>query len=300
MSGTRAGSRAGTDTVSFTTRFAPSPTGPLHLGHAYSAILAHDMARKAGGRFLLRIEDIDQSRARPDWEAQIYDDLAWLGLSWEVPVMRQSDRLPAYRAVLERLWAEEAIFACTCSRRDIVEAASAPQEGAPLIGPDGVVYPGTCRHRRSDGGRLPLPRDAALRLDMARAATAPVVFREQGYRAGNKDWEVRTDPQVLIGQIGDVVLARRDMGTSYHLSVVLDDAEQGVTHVVRGEDLFQATAIHVVLQRLLGLPTPAYHHHRLIRDEDGKRLAKRDDARAIALYRSEGASPADIRRMVGL
>lgn len=285
--------------MTFTTRFAPSPTGPLHLGHAYSAMLAHDMARAAGGRFLLRIEDIDQSRARPEWEAQIHDDLAWLGLSWEAPVMRQSDRLPAYRAVLERLWQEEAVFACTCTRRDIEAAASAPQEGA-RMGPDGVVYPGTCRACRSAGGLHPIPSGAALRLDMEKAATDGVSFVEGGAGPEGETGRISVSSTALVRDIGDVVLARREMGTSYHLSVVLDDAAQGVTHVVRGQDLFEATAIHVVLQTLLSLPTPVYHHHRLIRDDQGKRLAKRDDARAILTYRQEGATPADIRRLVGL
>lgn len=283
--------------MTFTTRFAPSPTGPLHLGHAYSAILAHDMARAAGGRFLLRIEDIDQSRARPEWEAQIYDDLAWLGLEWETPVMRQSDRLPVYRAVLERMWAAEDLFACSCTRKDIEQALSAPQEGV-RMGPDGVIYPGTCRACRSAGGTLSVPDGTALRLDMARAATDGVSFEEL-VLPNRVDQVVVTSTQ-LIQNIGDVVLARRDMGTSYHLSVVLDDAAQGVTDVVRGADLFDATAIHVVLQKRLGLPTPRYHHHRLIRDETGKRLAKRDDARSILTYRQDGASPDDIRRMVGL
>jgi len=285
--------------MTFTTRFAPSPTGPLHLGHAYSALLAQDMARAAGGRFLLRIEDIDQTRARPEWEAQIYDDLRWLGLEWEAPVLRQSDRLPAYRAVLEELWRREALFACTCTRKDILEAASAPQEGV-ATGPDGVIYPGTCRGNTSEGGRRPIPEGAALRLDMAKATTDGVSFTESGAGPDDRSGRITVTSTQLIQNIGDVVLARRDMGTSYHLSVVLDDAFQGVSHVVRGQDLFEATAIHVVLQDLLGLPTPVYHHHRLIRDDQGKRLAKRDDARAILKYRQEGATAADIRRMVGL
>ena len=282
------------------TRFAPSPTGPLHLGHAYSAILAHDSTRTAGGRFLLRIEDIDRSRARPDWEAQIYDDLAWLGLSWEQPVMRQSDRLPVYRAALQALWDRGLIFACQCSRRDILSAASAPNEGEALTGPDGVIYPGTCRHRDHDWG--PMPEGEALRLNMRKALAGcdSIRFTETGAGPMGETGEISVPAVTLIEGIGDVVLSRRDMGTSYHLSVVLDDAEQGVTQVTRGQDLFDATAIHVVLQQLLGLPTPTYHHHRLIRDEAGKRLAKRDDARAIAAYRAEGATPADLRRMVGL
>jgi glutamyl-Q tRNA(Asp) synthetase len=275
------------------TRFAPSPTGPLHLGHAYAAILAHDMARAAGGAFLLRIEDIDQSRARPEWEKQIYDDLAWLGLTWDGPVMRQSERMPAYRAALDRLAAQGLTYACTCTRRDIDAALAAPQEGAVVTGPDGPLYPGTCRRARHPA------KGAALRLDIARAValTGATRFAETGpAHAGT----IETAPEAYLHQIGDIVLARRDMGTSYHLSVVIDDAAQGITHVTRGEDLFEATKIHVLLQRLLALPTPVYHHHRLIRDETGKRLAKRDDARAIRRYREDGATPADIRRMVGL
>lgn len=286
--------------MAFVTRFAPSPTGPLHLGHAYSAMLAHDMAHAAGGTFHLRIEDIDQSRARPDWEAQIIDDLTWLGLDWPAPVMRQSDRLPAYRAALDRLWAMRLLYPCTCRRRDIEAALAAPQEGAPIHGPDGLVYPGTCRGRDRSG---PRPQDAVLRLDMGAALDRigqPLVFEETGSGPDGERGPIPVDRTTLTSQVGDVVLARREMGTSYHLSVVLDDAAQGVTHVIRGEDLFSASRIHVVLQALLGLPTPIYHHHRLIRDDAGKRLAKRDDARAIARYRADGATPDDIRQMVGL
>ena len=276
------------------TRFAPSPTGPLHLGHAYAAIRAHDMARAAGGRFLLRIEDIDRQRSKPEWEQAIYDDLRWLGLDWDGPVMRQSERISFYRQALEKMWSEGLLFVCTCTRRDIEAAASAPQEGV-VTGPDGIVYPGTCRQRGRPrpGQRLP---DASLRLSMERAAT-DCSFEEicDAHRGLH-----RVSPARMIAEVGDVVLARRDMGTSYHLSVVLDDAAQGITHVTRGEDLFEATAIHVTLQKLLELPTPTYCHHELIRDDNGKRLAKRDDARALSKYRAEGVSPADIRRMLGL
>ncbi|MBI1418027.1 MAG: tRNA glutamyl-Q(34) synthetase GluQRS [Limimaricola sp.] len=275
------------------TRFAPSPTGPLHLGHAFSALTAFDMAQAAGGTFLLRIEDIDQSRCRPEWEAQIFDDLLWLGLRWPEPVMRQSARLPTYHAALIRLWDMGLLYPCTCARRDIAAALGAPQEGA--MGPDGPVYPGTCR----DKPRPPvLPSDAVLRLDMGRAVAGlgPLGFEETGENAG---WH-RVDPAALPATVGDVVLARRGMGTSYHLSVVVDDAAQGITHVVRGADLQEATQIHVLLQAVLGLPRPIYHHHRLIRDDQGKRLAKRDDARALATYRAEGRSPKDICLMVGL
>jgi glutamyl-Q tRNA(Asp) synthetase len=276
--------------MAFVTRFAPSPTGPLHLGHAYSAILAYDMARANGGTFLLRIEDIDQSRARPEWEAQIYTDLQWLGLTWETPVMRQSDRMPAYDAALDQLWSMGVLYPCTCTRRDIEAAISAPQEGA--VGPDGLIYPGTCRAPALG----PRPKNQILRLNIAAVAKL-LTFTETGPAHHGT---ILTSAEAYAQGIGDIVLARRDMGCSYHLSVVVDDAAQGVSHVIRGEDLFEATRIHVLLQNLLGLPTPIYHHHRLIRDDYGKRLAKRDDARALAKYRAEGATPADIRRIFGL
>ncbi len=293
------------------TRFAPSPTGPLHLGHAYSAILAHDMAKEVGGRFLLRIEDIDRQRSKPEWEEQIYDDLAWLGLTWETPVMRQSDRQSVYRDKLQWLWTNDYAFACTCTRRDVLAAVAAPQEGVlVLAGPDGPVYPGTCRANGYMAGLNLMPDDAAVRLSMHAVARwlgdyrvkegSFFYFKEEGAGPAGETGTIEFTSDEAIDQIGDIVLSRKDMGTSYHLSVVLDDAAQGVTHVVRGQDLFEATKIHVILQRLLGLPTPVYHHHRLIRDENGKRLAKRDDARAIAKYREDGASPADIRDMVGL
>ncbi|MCP4820575.1 MAG: tRNA glutamyl-Q(34) synthetase GluQRS [Shimia sp.] len=278
--------------MTFTTRFAPSPTGPLHLGHAYSALLAHDMARDSGGVFLLRIDDLDQSRARPEWEQQIYDDLAWLGITWDAAPRRQSEHFTEYAAALAQLRARGLTFECQCSRRDIEAAANAPQEGAPLFGPDGRIYPGTCRS-------LDLSPDAATctRLNMTKAAKAKASFTETGPSHAGLHTLNKED---LTTTIGDVVLSRRNMAASYHLSVVLDDVACGVTHVIRGEDLFEATRIHVLLQRLLDLPTPEYHHHDLIRDDAGKRLAKRDDARAIAKYRAEGATPANIRAMVGL
>lgn len=282
------------------TRFAPSPTGPLHLGHAYSAMLAHDMARAAGGTFLLRIEDIDQSRARPEWEQLIHDDLHWLGLDWPAPVMRQSARLPAYRDALQTLWDQGLLYPCSCRRKDVEEAARAPQEGArPAFGPDGLIYPGTCRPDTPPSGPMP---DSALRLDLRRALQGieTLTFQETGSGPNGQVGAITATAEHMLTGVGDIVLARRDMGTSYHLSVVIDDAAQGITHVTRGQDLFDATPIHVLLQRLLGLPTPLYHHHRLIRDEHGKRLAKRDDARAIRTYRDAGKTPQDIRAMIGL
>ena len=282
--------------MGFRTRFAPSPTGPLHLGHAYSAMLAHDSARAAGGAFLLRIDDIDQSRARPIWEKQIHDDLAWLGLTWDGPPRRQSDHLADYRATLDGLAARGLTYPCRCTRRDIREAALAPQEGPAPVGPDGLVYPGTCRARPMTAAQ----GTDAIRLNMQAALAALPdlpAFTETG---PDHPGQHPIDPARMTDAVGDVVLARPGMGASYHLSVVVDDAAQAISHVIRGADLFEATAIHVVLQRRLGLPSPIYHHHRLIRDAAGTRLAKRDDARAIATYRAEGATPQDIRRMVGL
>ncbi len=280
------------------TRFAPSPTGPLHLGHAYSAILAHDRAKAQGGTFLLRIEDTDRARVRSDYEAAIYDDLDWLGLEWECPVLRQSEHLPAYDAALGRLVAIGLCYPCGCTRADIQAAQSAPQEAATPLRLDGAIYPGTCRKRpMSDRS----PGDA-IRLDMARAlsqaGTASLWFDETGPgHPGRHPLGVGN----LLHSFGDVVVARRDIGAAaYHLAVVVDDARQGITEVTRGEDLFGATFLHRLLQALLEFPVPSYHHHRLIRDEQGKRLAKRDDARAIAKYRADGATPQDIRRMVGL
>ncbi len=276
----------------------------MHLGHAYSALLAHDFARATDGRFLLRIEDVDTARSRPEWEELIYSDLSWLGIHWDGSPMRQSDRLPAYRAALQSLWDRGLLYPCHCSRRDIAAAASAPQEGAePAYGPDGLIYPGTCRGTSTRSG--PLPDDTALRLDMHEALhrlrdNAPFCFEETGPILTDTPTRIRFTAQSMIETVGDIVLSRKDFLGSYHLSVVLDDAAQGISHVIRGKDLFEATKIHVVLQQLLSLKTPVYTHHKLIRDETGKRLAKRDDARAIAKYRAEGVTPHDIRAMVGL
>lgn len=282
-----------------TERFAPSPNGRLHLGHAFSAMLTHDAARAAGGRFLLRIEDIDRARARPEHEAAIFEDLAWLGLEWETPVLRQSTRGAAYAAALAALRARGLLYACACTRKDILAALDAPQEG----GPDGPVYPGTCRAHPPDPA---LPH--AWRLDMAAAIEAlggaqglsRLIFTELD--AGPQG---ETGPQALsaawlTGACGDVVLARKDGAAAYHLAVVVDDAFQGVTHVTRGRDLFPATPIHRLLQALLGLPTPLYRHHRLIRDAAGRRLAKRDRDAGIHELREAGVTPAEIRARVGL
>ena len=262
------------------TRFAPSPTGPLHLGHAYSAMMAYDMAMAQNGSFLLRIEDIDYTRARLNWESKIFDDLRWLGLKWPQPVMRQSDRKSSYYTAINSLWKQKLVYPCSCNRKDILTAASAPHEGSPLIGPDGVIYSGTCKGQTMCSG--PIPTDTALRLDMSKACKLAGISAR------------------LMDTAGDIVISRKNMGTSYHLSVVVDDAAQRITDVVRGTDLKDATQIHIVLQKLLGFTTPRYFHHKLIRDQNGKRLAKRDDARALSKYRSEGATPNDIRQLLGL
>ena len=275
-----------------TTRFAPSPTGPLHLGHAYAALIARDLAHASGGRYLLRIEDIDRQRSKPEWEAALVEDLDWLGLAPDAPPMRQSDRMGAYRAALDDLWARGLLYPCHCTRRDIEAALDAPQEGVAL-GPDGPVYPGTCRRAAPPTG--PRPAGVHLRLNLARALaqTGPLSFDETG-PAAPRHGRIALDPAEMIAGIGDVVLARRDFGTSYHLAVVVDDAAQGITLVTRGADLFDATAIHVLLRALLDLPRPRYHHHALVRDAAGRRLAKRDDARAIRAYRAEGMTPAEV------
>ncbi|WP_135448610.1 tRNA glutamyl-Q(34) synthetase GluQRS [Tabrizicola caldifontis] len=279
--------------MAFVTRFAPSPTGPLHLGHAFSAILAHDMARAECGRFLLRMEDTDLDRCRPEWDALIQEDLRWLGLSWDGPILRQSTRIEDYNIRLEALADTGLLYPCCCTRADIRAALSAPQEGVAF-----AVYPGTCRGRPMSDRR---PGDA-LRLNLAaaldRLSGADLAFTETGPAHAGRH---RIDPGRALAEIGDVVLSRKGEGiVAYFLASAFDDADQGITHVIRGEDLFDFTPVQVILQHLFGLPTPIYHHHRLIRDEQGKRLAKRDDARAISKFRAEGATPADIRRMVGL
>jgi glutamyl-Q tRNA(Asp) synthetase len=276
------------------TRFAPSPTGRLHVGHAFSALTAWELAQAEGGEFLLRIEDLDAARSRPEFEAAICDDLAWLGLAWPEPVLRQSEHLARYAAALDRLTAMGLTYPCRCTRADIRAALSAPQEGAA----DAAVYPGTCRGRTMDGKA----DGDAIRLDLDRALAlvgdpGTLGFEETG--PAHRGWH-RVDVGLLRARTGDVVLGRKDVGAAYHLAVVVDDARQGISHVVRGEDLRDATPLHRLLQALLGLPVPVWHHHRLIRDAAGRRLAKRDDALAIATLRAAGASPADIRRLAGL
>lgn len=284
--------------MKYVTRFAPSPTGPLHLGHAYSALIAWDRAQANDGQFLLRIEDGDTTRCRPEWEASIYEDLHWLGLSWPEPIARVTDRTPHYDAAREHLQNLGLLYPCSCTRKDIQSAFSAPQEGVPM-GPDGIVYPGTCRNKEMSEASS----TDAIRLNMAAAIAhlgdvSHLFYTETGpFEAGKH----ALSADHLIENVGDIVLFRKDTGmAAYHLSVVVDDAAQNVTEAVRGADLIEATVIHRLLQALLDLPTPLYHHHDLIRDETGKRLAKRTDAKAISKFRAEGATPDDIRAMVGL
>jgi glutamyl-Q tRNA(Asp) synthetase len=287
----------------YTDRFAPSPTGELHLGHAYSALVGWRAARAAGGRFLLRIEDLDQGRARPEFVEGITRDLAWLGITWEQPVLFQSTRLTAYHDALDRLTSLGLTYRCTCTRRDIAEAASAPQETALRSGPDGPIYPGTCRDHNHGPGEA-----AAIRLDLGRAiaalggadAVAALHFEELNAGPSGETGKIQLNPEALVTGTGDVVLARRDGAPAYHLAVVIDDAHQEVTHVTRGRDLFAATPVHRLLQALLGLATPAYRHHRLIRDNAGKRLAKRDHAHSLAQLREDGWRPEKILRRLGL
>jgi glutamyl-Q tRNA(Asp) synthetase len=283
-------------------RFAPSPNGYLHLGHALSAILNADMARAAGGRLLLRIEDIDASRCRPEFEAAIYEDLAWLGLTWEKPVRRQFEHLDEYRAALAKLEALHLTFPSFESRAEIAHLVAERESHARWPrDPDGTpIYPGAARMMPEDErtARVARGEPYAVRLDMARAIEWAGIMRwsETGAGPAGEHGEVAANGEAW----GDVVLARKDMPTSYHLSVVVEDALQGITHVVRGRDLFWSTSVHRVLQALLGLPAPAYHHHRLVLDDDGKKFSKSTRATALRELRAQGVSPADIRRMVGI
>lgn len=262
------------------------------MGHAFSALTAFEASR--GGEFLIRIEDIDVARSKPHFEAAIIEDLEWLNLTWHGPVMRQSERMACYDEALAKLVDMGLCYPCSCTRKDIETALSAPQEGAEM-GPDGIVYPGTCRNRHMDTRG---PGDA-VRLNISRAVDLirqPLNYRELGENKGDHT----ILPQDLVRGAGDIVLARKDIGTCYHMAVVVDDAAQEITHITRGKDMQSATPVHVLLQKLLGLPTPIYRHHRLIRDRTGKRLAKRHDALAIRVLREQGKTPEDIRAMVGL
>lgn len=275
------------------TRFAPSPTGLLHLGHAYSALLGWRAARRVGGRFLLRIEDIDEGRRRPDFEAAILDDLAWLGLDWDGPVRRQSEHMDDYRAALDRLDALGLIYPCFCTRKAI-RAEIAAAGHAPHGPHGGPLYPGTCRRLdpATRAARLAAGAPHALRLDMAAAVR----------RAGALVWCDREAGTITARpeRHGDVVLARKDTPASYHLAVTVDDHLQGVTVVTRGSDLCAATDVHRLLQALLGLDVPTYHHHRLLAGADGRRLAKRDHAATLRALRESGHDSTVVIAMTGL
>ncbi len=325
-------------------RFAPSPNGYLHLGHAYSALLNFELARACGGRFLLRIEDIDTGRARPEYEAAIYEDLAWLGLEWEKPVRRQSEHFDDYARALERLDAMGLLYACDCKRSDIAQFAAAHHDWP--RDPDGApLYPGTCREKRRRPVREVLAQGGvALRLDMAKAAalmgqglswrefreshdascdaipSLPLAGRAgcgeprsrsasfipapapspasagEGWGGGWPGVDGLTTIPADPTQWGDVVLARKDTPASYHIAVTVDDALQGVTDVVRGRDLFHATGLHRLLQRLLDLPEPRYRHHGLVRDEGGEKLAKSRGSETLRALRAAGVTPEEVRR----
>jgi glutamyl-Q tRNA(Asp) synthetase len=285
-------------------RFAPSPNGALHLGHAYSALLNHDLARAAHGRFLLRIEDIDAGRSTIEFERAIYEDLAWLGIEWEQPVRRQSEHMDDYSAALEGLVNEGLAYPAFMSRgemRDWIAEAEADGKSWPRD-PDGAPLPPPVDRNRSEAERQELVDDGrsyAWRLDVEAAVErvgGGLFWEESGAGPLGESGIVAADPTAW----GDVIIARKEMPTSYHLAVVVDDALQGVTHVVRGRDLFHATAVHRLLQELLGLAPPAYHHHALILDPDGRKLSKRWRDSGLASLRAAGTTPADIRRMVGL
>lgn len=277
--------------ASIITRFAPSPSGRLHLGHAYSALFSASKALDVGGKFLLRIEDLDLGRCRPEFEAGIFEDLKWLGLTWEEDVLRQSDRFDVYDSFLHVLEEGGVTYPCFCTRRDIMaEIENAPR--APH-GPDGALYPGICKYLTKDEidtlkseGR---PFATRLHMDKAIRMTGPLTFMDQEVGLVSVDGS----------SCGDVVLARKDVPTSYHLSVVVDDALQGVNLVTRGVDLLHATHIHRILQTLLGLAAPSYYHHPLLTDDAGKRYAKRDKALTLQSLRNAGKAPADIKKMVG-
>jgi glutamyl-Q tRNA(Asp) synthetase len=283
-------------------RFAPSPNGYLHLGHAYSALLNHDMAREIGGRLLLRIEDIDASRCRPEYEAAIYEDLHWLGISWQPNVRRQSEHFEDYQAAVAKLEAEGLVYPSFENRSEISAlVAERDRRGHWPRDPDGVpLYPGRARKmpraERERRRRAGEPFALRLAMDAAVARAGVLTWTETGLGPQGQTGIVAAAPQMW----GDVVLARKEVPTSYHLAVAIDDALEGVTEVVRGQDLFRSTSIHRLLQALLGLPEPIYHHHKLILDAGGRKLSKSTQATSLRELRAAGATPLDIRRLVGL
>ena len=276
--------------MGFVTRFAPSPTGRLHLGHAFSALTASDAAKAAGGRFLLRVEDIDRTRSRPEFEQAIYDDLSWLGIDWETPVRRQSEHMADYEAALGQLREAGVLYRCFRTRKEVAEAAASAPHGSEQPFRGAPLPPGEEAERLARGEAF------AWRLSLAAARSKLGEAYDRLAFTDVETGEAFARPDTA----GDVVLARKDVGVAYHLASVVDDALQGVTQVIRGEDLREAIHVQRLLQALLGLPTPAYRHHRLVLGPDGKRFAKRDRTGALADLRARGVSPAAVRAMVGL
>ena len=286
-------------------RFAPSPNGYLHLGHALSALLNADRAKAAGGRLLLRIEDIDETRCRPEYEAAIYEDLAWLGIAWERPVRRQSEHYGDYRAVLAKLEAMGLVYRSFESRAEIARLVAEREAQGPWPrDPDGApLYPGNAKTMApAERARRMAAEPYALRLDMPAAIlrAGPLTWTETGAGPGGETGTIPANPAANPAIWGDVILARKETPTSYHLAVAVDDAAQGVTEVVRGRDLFHSTSVHRLLQALLGWPAPRYHHHRLILDTDGNKLSKSTLATGLRELRARGASAADLRKLAGL
>ncbi len=285
-------------------RFAPSPNGHLHLGHAYSAIFTFEAAMAAGGEFLLRIEDIDPLRCKPEYEKSIYEDLAWLGLEWQSPVRRQSEHMDEYKAALAKLAAMGVIYPCFASRSEIKDVLGRRPDQPK--DPDGAaLYPGIYKNFPADKAELLMAKGKAfnMRLDMERATSlarqktgGTIRFYEQGKGPAGERGKLEVNPGIW----GDTVIARKDVPTSYHLSVVIDDALQGISHVTRGQDLFYTTHIHRLLQVLLDLPAPHYNHHDLVRDNNGRRLAKSDGDTSLKTLREQGCTPADVRARIGL
>jgi glutamyl-Q tRNA(Asp) synthetase len=280
--------------MTIVTRFAPSPTGLLHLGHAFAALTA----ARLGERFLVRIEDIDTTRARPEFETAIFEDLAWLGLRWEKPELRQSERFSSYRDALSDLSKQALIYPCFCTRKEIADEIA--RAGEAPHGPEGLLYPGTCRSlsELERGSRMNAGLPFAWRLDAAKAAASVgrLTFTEAGAGPAGQRGVVDVDP----GLLGDVVLARKETPTSYHLAVVIDDAFQGINLVTRGNDLFSATHVQRLLQAVLGLPELHYAHHPLVLDEQGRKFSKRDQAATLRSLRESGISPIEVRRRVGM
>ncbi len=285
----------------FVTRFAPSPTGRLHLGHAFSALTAYGAAKDAGGRFLLRIEDIDQARCRSAYEQAIYDDLCWLGLDWERPVRRQSDHFKEYEAALNTLREKGVVYRCFKTRKEIADEIARAPHLTP-DGPEGPQYVGDMLTAMEERSLLAKGESFAWRLSMQTArkqlgaAFDALTFMEEGAGPKGETGCIKATPEIF----GDAVIARKDLGTSYHLASVCDDALQGVTHIIRGEDLFPAAHLHRMLQALLDLPEPIYRHHRLVTDENGRRFAKRDDAVTLSFMRESGVTREEVLARLGL